>query len=198
MLEIIQSGGWVMVPIVLCSVIASAIVIERFVFLRKNRIFPRSVIEKVWTWVEDNDITKDKIETLKNSSLLGKVLATGLEYRNQPRFVIQQRLEDVGRQVTSELEQFLYILEIIVSIAPFLGLLGTVIGMIEIFQTVTLSTSASSKELAGGIATALITTVGGLLVAIPALVFHKIFLNKISEIVLAMEREATRLLDVLS
>ena len=195
MLEIIKAGGIVMIPLLLCSVIGSAIIIERLISLRSSKVIPKTLLKTVWGWVENGEVTEEKINNLIDSSYLGRLLAVGLINRKQPRFIIHQRLEDMGRQIVGELEYLLYILEIIFSIAPFLGLLGTVLGMIDIFNAVGEVERANSRELAGGIATALITTVTGLVIAIPTLAFHRYFLQKISRFTLEMESQAERLLD---
>ena len=166
--------------------------------LRRSAVMPKKILAQVWTWLEENSVNDEKIELLSRSCPLGRILAVGLKNRNQPRFIVSQRLEDVGRQVASSLEQFLYVLEIIFSIAPFLGLLGTVLGMVEIFQVVNEATDANARELAGGISTALISTVSGLLIAIPTLIFHRYFTATVARLILEMEYEADRLLNAIS
>lgn len=186
-----------MIPLVICSVVGSAIIVERMFSLRRSKIIPNNLLPKIWKWLEEDSIDEQKIEQVMKSSSLGRVLSVGLINRRQPRFIVQQRLEDIGRQIYNDLEQFLYILEVIVAIAPFLGLLGTVLGMIEIFNAIGEVERADSKELASGISTALITTVTGLIIAIPALAFHRYFLHRISGYIVEMEKQADRLLDVI-
>ena len=190
MFEMVQAGGWLMLPILLCSVIALAIVGERFWSLQSKRINPATLVSQVWQWYKSDNLTDQNIEALANSSPLGRVLAAGLVNRHHPREIMKESIEDTGRQVVVELERYLNTLGTIASITPLLGLLGTVIGMIKVFAAITAHGVGNPSVLAGGISEALITTAAGLSVAIPSLIFYRYFRGKVDELVIKMEEEA--------
>jgi biopolymer transport protein ExbB len=193
----VQAGGWLMLPILLCSVIALAIVGERFWSLQQKRINPATLVSQVWQWYKNNDLTDENIEALANSSPLGRVLAAGLVNRHHPREIMKESIEDTGRQVVVELERYLNTLGTIASITPLLGLLGTVIGMIKVFAAITAHGVGNPSVLAGGISEALITTAAGLSVAIPSLIFYRYFRGKVDELVVKMEEESLKIVDVM-
>jgi biopolymer transport protein ExbB len=193
----VQAGGWLMLPILLCSVIALAIVGERFWSLQTRRITPPNLVAQVWQWHKSGSLDEAHIEALAKSSPLGRVLAAGLVNRNHPREIMKEAIEDVGRQVVHELERYLNTLGTIASVTPLLGLLGTVIGMIKVFAAITTHGVGNPGVLAGGISEALITTAAGLSVAIPSLIFYRYFRGKIDELVLIMEEEALKIVDVM-
>lgn len=197
MFEMVQAGGWLMLPILLCSVIALAIVGERFWSLQTKRITPPNLVAQVWQWHKSGSLDEAHIEALAKSSPLGRVLAAGLVNRNHPREIMKEAIEDVGRQVVHELERYLNTLGTIASVTPLLGLLGTVIGMIKVFAAITTHGVGNPGVLAGGISEALITTAAGLSVAIPSLIFYRYFRGKIDELVLIMEEEALKIVDVM-
>lgn len=197
MLEIVKSGGWLMVPIILCSVIALAIIGERFWALQSNRICPKNLLAQIWTWIKSNELDNTKIKTLQVGSPLGRILAAGLINRHHERTVMKEAIEETGRHVAADLERFLTTLGTIAVISPLLGLLGTVVGIIQVFAVVTLSGVGDPNELAGGISTALVTTAAGLIVAIPALFFHRHFQRRIDEVVVSMEQESIKLVEIL-
>ncbi len=197
MLEFIQAGGWLMLPIVLCSILAAAIVGERFWSLRKTRIVPDGLVDQVRQWHHGGQLTAARIEEIRNGSPLGKVLAAGLLNLNHSREIMKESIEDTGRQVVAGLERFLNALGTIASITPLLGLLGTVIGMIKVFATITTQGVGDPGSLAGGISEALITTAGGLSVAIPSLMFYRFFRRRVDELVLNMEEESLKLVEVI-
>ena len=186
-----------MLPILLCSVIALAIVGERFWSLQRKRITPLNLVSQVWQWYKNDELTDQNIEQLANSSPLGKVLAAGLVNRHHPREIMKESIEDTGRQVVIELERYLNTLGTIASITPLLGLLGTVIGMIKVFAAITAHGVGNPSVLAGGISEALITTATGLSVAIPSLIFYRYFRGKVDELVLKMEEESLKIVDVM-
>jgi biopolymer transport protein ExbB len=196
-LEIIEAGGWVMWPILACSVLAMAIVGERFFSLRSKRVIPPGLVAQVWSLYRKNQLDAASLVQLKTSSPLGAVLAAGLMNHRYGREVMKEAIEDVGRQVAHELERFLTALGTIASIAPLLGLLGTVLGMIKVFSAITAVGVGEPKVLAEGIAEALITTAAGLTVAIPALIFHRYFQARVDELVLRMENEALRFIEIM-
>ncbi|MDH5444666.1 MAG: MotA/TolQ/ExbB proton channel family protein [Gammaproteobacteria bacterium] len=197
MFEMVQAGGWLMVPIILCSVIALAIVGERFWSLQQQKIAPKNLVTQIWQWHKSKALDKEHIRALSTSSPLGKVLAAGLVNRHHPREIMKESIEETGRQVVADLTRYLNTLGTIASITPLLGLLGTVIGMIKVFAAITTQGVGNPTVLAGGISEALITTAAGLLVAIPSLIFYRYFRGKVDELVLKMEEEAMKIVDVM-
>jgi biopolymer transport protein ExbB len=195
-LEIIIAGGWLMVPIILCSVLALAIVIERFWALREPKVVPGKLVGQVWGWCKHRALTHEQFEALRNDSPLGRVLAAGLLNMQYSREVMKESLEEAGRQAVQELERYLNTLGTIASISPLLGLLGTVFGMIKVFTAITVQGTGNPGVLAGGISEALITTAAGLTVAIPALMFYRYFRGKVDALSLRMEEEALKLVEV--
>ncbi|BCX81109.1 biopolymer transport protein ExbB [Methylomarinovum caldicuralii] len=197
MLEIIEAGGWLMWPILACSVLATAIVCERFWSLRTTRIIPPHLVTQVWRMFRQGELDANHIRQLQTSSPLGAILAAGLSNYRYGREVMKEAIEDVGRQVAHELERFLDLLGTIASVTPLLGLLGTVMGMIKVFSAITAVGVGDPKVLAGGISEALITTAAGLSVAIPSLIFYRHFQAKVQDLVLKMENEALRFIDIM-
>jgi biopolymer transport protein ExbB len=195
MWEIVRAGGPLMWPIILCSIAAAAIVLERLWTLQDRRVLPRELTQKVWQLIESNQINDKVIQALEQNSPLGRVLAAGLTNRHRPREVIMERLEDTGRHVIHELERFLNTLGTIAAISPLLGLLGTVTGIIKAFNAIQAGGMGDPRALSGGIAEALITTAAGLVVAIPALFAYRSLRSKVDGIVIAMEKDAIRLAD---
>ena len=195
--ELIKSGGWLMLPIVMCSVVATAIIGERFWSLRRKKILPPDLLPQVWQLHRQKKLDDALIRRLKVSSPLGAVLAAGLLNSRHGRDVMKESIEEAGRQVAHELERFLNTLGTIASITPLLGLLGTVFGMIEVFSAITRHGVGDPTVLAGGISQALITTAGGLTVAIPSLMFHRYFEGVVDGYVLSMEEEALKLIEMM-
>lgn len=195
MFEIVKAGGILMVPIILASIIAAAIFLERLWTLQPRRVLPKELTEKVWKWVEQRQIQEKHILALQQNSPLGKILAAGLANRHRDRTVIKEAIEDTGRHVVHELERFLNALGTIASISPLLGLLGTVLGMIRTFNTLNAGGVGDPAALAGGIAEALITTAAGLTVAIPALLGYKFLRGRVADLVVDMEKEAIKLVE---
>jgi len=196
-LEIVQSGGWLMVPILLCSVIAAAICVERVWTLQRSRIVPEQLLAQVWTALRGRDMGPDKLAELRASSPLGAVLAAGVANSRRGREVMKEAMEEAAAQVTHDLERYLTSLGVNASISPLLGLLGTVFGMIQVFTALMLEGSGNPGVLAGGISQALITTAAGLTVAIPAIVCHRFFQRRVDELVITMEQEALKLVEIL-
>lgn len=198
MLELVKSGGWLMVPIILCSIIAMAIIIERFWSLQEKKIIPhQQMVAQIWKWTQENNLTGERIKELRDSSPMGRILASGLMNANQTREVMKESIVDTGRHVTHELERYLNMLGTISVITPLLGLLGTVVGMIKVFSVITDVGVGNPGELAGGISQALITTAAGISVAIPSVIFHRYFRRKVDNLVVSMEQESLKLVDVL-
>jgi biopolymer transport protein ExbB len=198
MLEIVRAGGWLMVPILLCSVIAVAIVLERLWALRRARVVPRGLLLTVWEQAQGSSASGEiQLHRLRARSPLGQVLAAGLAAQDRSREVMKETIEETGRRVAHELERFLNTLGTIAMITPLLGLLGTVVGMIEVFTVITEIGVGSPRDLAGGISQALVTTAAGIGVAIPTLIFHRYFRGRVDELVLEMEMEAVKLVEVI-
>ena len=195
MFSIIQAAGWPIWFLLAASVIAVALIIERFIVLRRQRIAPPALLEKVVDAYRRQGVTPQLVENLYRDSPLGRVLASGLRNHRAPRPVMKEAIEEEGRAVAHELERFLTTLGTIAAAAPLLGLFGTVIGMIEIFGSQA-PTGANPQQLAHGISVALYNTGFGLLVAIPALIFYRHFRAKVDSFVLDMEQQAARLVDI--
>ncbi len=197
MYELVQAGGWLMIPILLCSVIAAGIVIERLWTLRRKKVIPAKLLTGIWKLLDKEALTDQHIAEIENGSPLGRVLAAGLINRHLARDQIRESIEETGRHVVHEMERFLNALGTISTITPLLGLLGTVIGMIRVFTAITVVGVGDPGQLAGGISEALITTAAGLTVAIPSLIFYRYLKRKIDERVVAMEQEAMKLVEFL-
>ncbi len=197
MLELFKAGGWLMFPLFACSVIAIAIIAERFWSLQTKRIAPPELITQIWQWLRYNQVDKDRIKSLQNNSPLGRILAAGLAERNAPRDITKESIEDTGRHVTALMEKNLNTLGTIAAISPLIGLLGTVVGMIKVFAAITTSGVGNPETLAGGISEALITTAAGLVVAIPSVIFYRYFRGKINRLVVNMEEQAMQLIEIL-
>jgi biopolymer transport protein ExbB len=195
--ELMQAGGWLMVPIVLCSVVAMAIVVERFWALRRAVIMPDNLVGQIWQWNHRDLLDEDRIAEVREGSALGRMLAAGLVNRFHSREVMKEAIQDTGRQVVSSLERYLNTLGTIAAVAPLLGLLGTVIGMIDVFAVIMQAGVGNPGVLAGGISKALITTAAGLSVAIPALMFHRYFNGRVDTLIIGMEEQALLLIEVM-
>ncbi len=197
MYELVQAGGWLMIPILLCSVIAAGIVVERLWTLRRKKVIPEKLLTGIWNLLNKDALTEQHIAEIENGSPLGRVLAAGLINRHLSHDQIRLSIEETGRHVVHEMERFLNALGTISTITPLLGLLGTVIGMIRVFTAITVVGVGDPGQLAGGISEALITTAAGLTVAIPSLIFYRYLKRKIDERVVAMEQEAMKLVEFL-
>ena len=197
MFELIKAGGLVMWPILLCSIISLAIAAERLWTLQSKRVTPRNLVAQVWQWDKVGHLDAKRIQDLRVESPLGRILAAGLVNRHHDREVMKESIEEVGRHVAHELERFLNTLGTIASITPLLGLLGTVIGMIKVFAVITAQGVGDPAVLAGGISEALITTATGLTVAIPSLMFFRFFRGRVDELIISMEQEAIKMVEVM-
>jgi len=197
MYELVVAGGWLMLPIILCSIVAMAIIVERLWTLRNQRVVPENLVAQVWKLHRDNAMTDAHIKTIRDGSPLGRILAAGIVNRKHSREVMKETIEEVGRQVVHELERYLNTLGTIASISPLLGLLGTVIGMIKVFSAITMVGVGNPGVLAGGISEALITTATGLSVAIPSVMFHRYLSGKVDRLVVVMEEEALKMVEVM-
>jgi len=195
--EIIRAGGWLMLPIMLCSIVAIAIVIERFWSLSASRITPKYVLAQVWTWLKNNQLDSSKLRELRMSSPLGQILAAGLLSSKYGRAAMIEGVEQAAAQVIHDMERYLNTLGTIAAITPLLGLLGTVVGMIRVFSEIMLQGTGNANALAGGISEALISTAAGLTVAIPTYMTHRHFTRKVESLVLTLEQESIKLVDAL-
>ena len=198
MLELIRAGGWPMIPLLLLSGLALGIIVERFWSLRPTRVLPPGLGDEVRAWVaRGKPLEVAHIDSLRSTSPLGALLAAALDVRMRSREEIRERVEDVGRHLVHRMERFLNTLGTIASAGPLLGLFGTVVGMIEMFLGILDHGIGDASQLAGGIGKALVCTAAGMLVAIPALAFHRYFRGRIAGYIVDMEHEAIRLMDVL-
>ena len=186
-----------MLPIIACSVIAVAIISERLWTLRVGRVLPRHLVAQIWNWVRNNELNATTLHDLRSGSPLGRILAAGLVNLRHDREVMKESIQDAGRHTVLELERYLNTLGTIAAIAPLLGLLGTVIGMIKVFTAITTQGVGNPGALAGGISEALITTAAGLSVAIPSLMFYRYFRGRVNMLVARMEQEATKMVEVM-
>ena len=198
MFELVQAGGWLMVPILLCSVISAAICVERFWTLRATQIVPKNLLVQVWNWIRSNQMDNNKLRELRAGSPLGQILAAGISNHKRGREQMKESIEEVAGHVVHEMERYLNTLGTVAAVTPLLGLLGTVIGMIKVFTAIKLEGTGNAAVLAGGISEALITTAAGLSVAIPSLFFFRFFQRRVDELVITMEQEALKLVEVLN
>jgi biopolymer transport protein ExbB len=197
MLEIVQAGGWLMWPIIGCSVMAVAIILERLWTLQEKRVLPASVANHVWELLQQNQLDVKQIQEVHQSSPIGQVLAAGLAYRHASRDVLKEVVEDTGRHVVHDLERYLSPLGTIAAISPLLGLLGTVSGMIRSFTAITANGVPNPAVLAGGISEALVATAAGLTVAIPALIAYRYLRGRVDGLVVKIEKESMRFIEAL-
>jgi len=193
---IIQAAGWPIWPLLLASIIAVALIIERAVTLRSHKIVPPTLLEQVVTVYRRQGVTPEVVDKLARDSPLGEVLAAGLRNHESPRYVMKEAVEEAGRAVAHDLERYLTTLGTIATASPLLGLFGTVIGMIEIFGSQS-PTGTNPQQLAHGISIALYNTAFGIAIAIPALIFYRHYKNKVDGLVVDMEQAAARLVDTL-
>ena len=197
MFELIKAGGWVMWPILLCSVAAVAIVGERFWSLQKKYVIPTDLVGQARQWLVRDELDAARINLLRDSSPLGRILAAGVVNRRHSREVLKEAIEDAGRHVVPDLERYLRTLGTIAAISPFLGLLGTVFGMIQMFSGIGQHGVGDPSIVAEGISQALVATATGLTVAIPSLIFHRYFRGRVNDLLLEMETEAIKLIEIL-
>lgn len=186
-----------MLPILGCSIIALAIILERFWSLQKKRVAPDNLVARVWKLDNDDRLDSEAVKKIRDSSPLGRILSAGLLNRSSSREVMRESIEETGRHVAYELQQFLTTLGTIAAISPLLGLLGTVVGMIQVFAVITSVGVGDPGELANGISKALITTAAGISIAIPSIFFVRFFRRKVEGLVVDMEVEAIKLVEVM-
>jgi biopolymer transport protein ExbB len=198
MWELVRAGGPFMAPIILCSIVAVGILLERLWTLQRKRVLPQEIIKKVTQLADSNQVNVKIIEALEKNSPLGRVLAAALANRDRGREIMMERVEDTGRHVVHELERFLNTLGTIATISTLLGLFGTIVGMIEIFGSQNPTTGGGNPaQLAHGISVALYNTLFGIGVAIPAVIFYRHFRNRVDVLVVDMESQAIKLIEII-
>ncbi|HEY9277911.1 MAG TPA: MotA/TolQ/ExbB proton channel family protein [Methylotenera sp.] len=196
MWQIILAAGWPIWPLIIASVVAVAIIGERIFALRENIIAPKNLLPEVQKWLAAGGINKEMIERLEQNSQLGRVFATALATAKQSRDITKESIEETARAVAHELEKYLATLGTIATVAPLLGLLGTVIGMVELFGAFT-STGHDVAQFARGISVALYNTAAGIVVAVPAMIAYRYFRTKVDAILIDMEQQAIKLVEIL-
>ena len=196
MLAIIQAAGWPIWPLLIASIIALALIIERLIYLRREKILPKQLLGEVINVYRSRKVTPEIVATLENNSPLGAVLAAALRNVDAPREVMKESIEEAGRGVAHVLERFLTTLGTIASLAPLMGLFGTVVGMIEIFGAQSPTGGSNPAQLAHGISVALYNTGFGLAIAMPALVFYRHFRALVDSFIVEMELQAVKFVDV--
>ena len=194
MLAIIHAAGWPIWPLLIASVIGMALIVERLLYLRRDRILPPKLLQEVIRVFHNGKINADVVHNLEHNSPLGKVLAAGLRNVDAPREMMKESIEEAGMATAHELERFLTTLGTIATLAPLMGLFGTVVGMIEIFGAQN-ATGSNPATLAHGISVALYNTAFGLAIAMPSLVFYRHFRALVDSFVVDMEQQAVRFVD---
>ena len=197
MQSIIMAGGWLMAPLMICSILMIAIIIERYWTLNPNKIAPKHQLAQVWAWVKNNQVNAERLRELKQSSELGKILAAGLSNSRSGRETMKDSIQEAASQVIHAMERYVAALGTIAAVAPLFGLLGTVWGMIKVFKSLQLEEATNKVALAGGISEALITTAAGLIVGIVAMIAHRFYVRRIDSLAVFMEQESLKLVDAL-
>jgi len=197
MWELVRAGGPFMWPIILCSIIAVAIVLERLWSLQPGRVMPADLTRRAWRLIDTGQDNDKLIAALENNSPMGRLLAIGVQHHQRSREVLRERMEDAGRHVVHDLERYLNTLGTIAGIAPLLGLLGTVTGIIKSFNAISVGGLGDPRLLSVGISEALIATAAGLMVAIPSLIAFRYLRGRAEHLVMLMEKDASRFIDEL-
>jgi biopolymer transport protein ExbB len=196
--EVVRAGGWVMWPILLCSTLALAIIVERMWALRPNSIMPAGLIPEIWKLHSENALDEAQIRRIQLDSPMGAILAAGLNNHRYGREVMKESLEQAGRSVIHDLGRYLDTLGTIASVSPYLGLLGSVLGMIKVFSQFSVENGITNPaHLAGGISEILVATASGLMLAIPSLMFYRYFRARIDSLAIRMEAECLRLVELI-
>jgi len=195
-IEIIKAAGWPIYPLILASIVALAIIGERLWALRANVVAPPELLPEVQKWLGQGGITKDTLQRLQQHSLLGEIFASALSNASASREVMKEAIEESGRAVAHKLEKYLTTLGTIATVSPLLGLLGTVIGMVELFGAFT-ATGHDVAQFARGISVALYNTAGGIVVAVPAMIFYRYFRGQVDGLIVEMEQQAVKLVEII-
>jgi len=196
-LDIINAAGWPIWPLIFASIIAVAIIFERLWALRINIIAPKNLLLEVQKMITKDGVKKEAIQSLQNHSMLGEIFASALNNYNSPSEIIKEAIEERGRAVNHRLERYLSTLGTIATVAPLLGLFGTIIGMVELFSSFT-SSGHDVAIFARGISIALYNTAGGIVVAVPAMIAYRFFRSKIDNLVVEMEQQAIKLVEIIN
>ncbi len=196
MFSLIAAAGWPIWFLILASILAVALIVERYLSLKRAKILPPRLLDEVLSLRQSNQISPEMLHRLERNSPLGRVLATGLRYERAPRAVMKESMEETGRSIAHELEKYVGAIGTIASIAPLMGLFGTVVGMIEIFGAQAPS-GTNPQQLAHGISVALYNTAFGLIIAIPAMIAYRIYRARVDDIMVEMEQQSLRLIDSL-
>ena len=197
MLDIINAAGWPIWPLIFASIIAVAIIFERIWALRSNIIAPDNLLSEVQKMITKDGVKKEAIRSLQNHSMLGEIFASALNNYNNSSEIIKEAIEETGRAVKQKLERYLSTLGTIATVAPLLGLFGTIIGMVELFSSFT-SSGHDVAVFARGISIALYNTAGGIVVAVPAMIAYRFFRSKIDNLVVEMEQQAIKLVEIIN
>lgn len=196
MLEIIKAAGWPIYPLILASIVTLAIIVERLWVLRSNVIAPPELLPEVQRWLGQGGVNKEALSKLQQHSLLGEIFASALNNASSSREVVKESIEETGRAVAHKLEKNLTTLGTIATVSPLLGLLGTVIGMVELFGAFT-TTGHDVAQFARGISVALYNTAGGIVVAVPAMIFYRYFRGRVDGLIVEMEQQAIKLVEMM-
>ena len=196
MLDIINAAGWPIWPLIFASIIAVAIIFERLWTLRSNIIAPDNLLLEAQKMITKDGVKKEAIQSLQNHSMLGEIFASALNNYNSSSEIIKEAIEETGRAVNHKLERYLSTLATTATVAPLLGLFGTIIGMVELFGSFT-SSGHDVAIFARGISIALYNTAGGIVVAVPAMIAYRFFRSKIDNLVIEMEQQAIKLVEVI-
>lgn len=196
MWEIILAAGWPIWPLIIASIIAVAIIVERLWALRAELIAPSNLLPEVQRWLGQGGVNKETLIKLQQHSLLGEIFASALANVDSSREVMKEAIEESGRAVAHKLEKYLTTLGTIATVSPLLGLLGTVIGMVELFGAFT-ATGHDVAQFARGISVALYNTAGGIVVAVPAMIFYRYFRGKVDGLIVEMEQQAVKLVELI-
>jgi biopolymer transport protein ExbB len=194
--DIIIAAGWPIWPLIFASIVALAIIVERFWALRSEVVAPSNLLPEVQKWMGQGAINRDSLVKLENHSLLGRIFASALANEKNSREVTKESIEETGRAVAHQLEKYLSTLGTIATVAPLLGLLGTVIGMVELFGAFT-NSGHDVAQFARGISVALYNTAAGIIVAVPAMITYRYFRTKVDTLLLDMEQQAIKLVEIL-
>ena len=197
MLDIINAAGWPIWPLIFASIIAVAIIFERLWTLRSNIIAPDNLLLEAQKMITKDGVKKEAIQSLQNHSMLGEIFASALNNYNSSSEIIKEAIEETGRAVNHRLERYLSTLGTIATVAPLLGLFGTIIGMVELFSSFT-SSGHDVAIFARGISIALYNTAGGIVVAVPAMIAYRFFRSKIDNLVVEMEQQAIKLVEIIN
>jgi len=197
LLAIIEAAGWPIWPIILCSIVAVGIIGERFWSLRNEIVAPRDLLPQVVQEYRQKGVSPEMLDRLAQSSLMGRIFAAALRNVGSTREIMRESIEEVGRGAAHDLARFLTTLGTIATMSPLLGLLGTIIGMIEIFGVQGPTGMANPGQLAHGISIALYNAAFGIIVAVPSLVFYRHFRARVDSLVVEMEIQAIKLVEII-